>query len=70
MNRILTGLVLIVTLLVGLCSAEPGNQRLSPGDKVEVEWAGERVVAEFVEYLATGWIRVKFKSGTIDYFSK
>ncbi len=66
MNRILTGLVLIVTLLVGLCSAEPGNQRLSPGDKVEVEWAGERVVAEFVEYLATGWIRVKFKSGTIE----
>lgn len=31
MNRILTGLVLIVTLLVGLCSAEPGKGKLSPG---------------------------------------
>jgi hypothetical protein len=66
MNRILTGLFLIVTLLVGLCSAEPGKGKLSPGDKVEVEWAGKRVVAEVVEYLANGWIKVKFKSGTIE----
>jgi len=66
MHRILTGLFLIVTLLVGLCSAEPGKGKLSPGDKVEVEWAGKRVVAEVVEYLANGWIKVKFKSGTVD----
>jgi hypothetical protein len=33
MNKILCGLVLIVTLLAGLCSAEPGNGKLSPGDK-------------------------------------
>ena len=66
MNRILTGLFLIVTLLVGLCSAEPGKGKLSPGDKVEIEWAGKRVVAEVVEYLANGWIKVKFKSGTIE----
>lgn len=66
MNRVLSGLVLIVTLLAGLCGADPGNGKLSPGDKVEVTWAGKRVEAEFVEYTATGWIRVKFKVNTIE----
>jgi hypothetical protein len=66
MNQILCGLVLIVTLLAGLCSAEPGKGKLSPGDKVEVEWAGERVVAEFVEYSALGWVTVKFFSSGIE----
>jgi hypothetical protein len=42
-----------------------GKQKLSKGDKVEVEWAGQKVTAEFVEYAPTGWITVKFKSNGI-----
>jgi len=42
------------------------KQKLSPGDKVEVEWAGEKVTADFVEYARTGWITVKFKFNGIE----
>jgi len=66
MNRIVPGLGLVLALLLGLCHADPGDARLAPGDKVEVAWAGERVEAEFVEYLSNGWIRVKFKSNSIE----
>lgn len=52
------GLVLLVT--VASWAVDPATGSLQPGDKVEVKWAGEPVTAEFVEYTANGWIRVKF----------
>ena len=61
------GIVAAWALLMGLCGADPGDARLTPGDKVEIEWVGRRVEAEFVEYSITGWITVKFFSNGIEH---
>ena len=61
------GIVAAWALLVGVCGADPGDARLTPGDKVEIEWVGRRVEAEFVEYSITGWITVKFFSNGIEH---
>lgn len=44
--------------------AAPG--RLKPGDPVEVEWAGEKVKGEFVEYFPNGWLTVKILSNGLE----
>ena len=71
MARVLTGpvagIVAAWALLVGVCGADPEDARLMPGDKVEIEWVGRRVEAEFVEYSITGWITVKFFSNGIEH---
>ena len=61
------GIVAAWALLVGVCGADPEDARLMPGDKVEIEWVGRRVEAEFVEYSITGWITVKFFSNGIEH---
>ncbi len=54
------GTVVAWALLVGVCNAAPGGTRFSPGDKVELEWAGRRLEADVVECTADGWVTVKF----------
>lgn len=45
-------------------AAPPGT--LEPGDPVEVEWAGEKVKGEFVEYFPNGWLTVKILSNGLE----
>jgi|694.fasta_scaffold124801_1 hypothetical protein len=60
MRTVWTGFVLAVALAAWTWAAEPTATELSPGDKVEIKWLGKPVMAEFVEYSANGWVRVKF----------
>jgi hypothetical protein len=66
MKAFLSFLVAFIVLSVAVLGADKKSNankkpKFSPGDKVEVEWNGKKVQAEFVEYFATGWITVKFK---------
>ncbi|MBS0262015.1 MAG: hypothetical protein JSS02_08655 [Planctomycetes bacterium] len=67
--RVFLSCVLSLTLLsVSVFAADKASgkkKKLSPGDKVEVEWAGKKIKAEFVEYFPTGWLTVKFKSNGV-----
>jgi len=45
-------------------AAPPGT--LEPGDPVEIEWAGEKVKGEFVEYFPNGWLTVKILSNGLE----
>ena len=68
MKVFLSCIISVTVLSVALLAADKktGNkQKLSPGDKVEVEWAGKKVTATFVEYFGNGWITVKFNSNGI-----
>jgi hypothetical protein len=60
MIRMLSGFVLLVTLLLGLGGAQQGNEKLSPGDRIEVDWAGQRCQGEFISYSPSGWLNIKF----------
>ncbi len=65
MKIFLTCIVSLTLLSAALLAADKksgsSQQKLSKGDKVEVEWLGKKVTAEFVEYGPNGWITVKFK---------
>ena len=64
MKFLLTGLISVTVLSVALLAADKksANKKLSPGDKVEVEFLGKKTVAEFEEYVnKQGWIKAKVK---------
>lgn len=62
MRGVLTGVVVVLSLLAGagLRGADPAGGKLSPGDRIEVEWAGQPCQGEFVSYSPSGWLKVKF----------
>jgi hypothetical protein len=64
MKFLLSCLVSVTILSVALLAADKksANKKLSKGDKVEVEFLGKTIVAEFEDYANNaGWINAKFK---------
>lgn len=62
-----TSVMLLATaLVVALCASQVGAQDLSPGDRVQLEWAGETVEAEFVRYNPSGWVTVRFQFSGVE----
>ena len=53
----------IAVLATALLAADKAKkpQRLTRGDKVEVEFLGKTIVGEFVDYAPTGWMNVTFE---------
>ena len=66
MKPLLTAVAFCLLLASQAGAADPDKGKLEPGDRVEIEWAGEKVQAEFVEYFANGWITVKFLRNGIE----
>lgn len=62
-----TWVILSIAALAFVCGARMVHaQDLSPGDRVELDWAGSAVEAEFVERMSNGWIRVRFDFNGIE----
>lgn len=60
------GMLAMAALAVVWCARIAHAQDLSPGDRVELDWAGRAVEAEFVEYNPAGWVTVRFEFNGIE----
>lgn len=67
MKWMLVGVVSTTVLSVALLAADkPKGKKYAPGDKVQIQWAGQTVTAEVTGYAPTGWVKLKFKSNGIE----